>query len=319
MASSKEINSLRIFSNLYRLGQSDLISTVGFGAKKLNSNLINPTGLIIDEEGIIWTIAAGTGLLLAFNSNLQEKFNIPIMSGLGTKATPMGICLNKSPHFSITSLDGKKTLPAKFIIVTFEGDILGYHPDIENFKNVADHSSRYVAITILHDHFYAVNLTQKRIEKYDTNWKLVTSFTDSSLTTINYSPFGIVASKNNLYISYVKVEDEEFPIGGIGNGYINYFSASGELIKRFANRGYLNSPRSLIIYQNLLLVGNYSDGIIQIFDRESGQLKNSIKLFGGGKFRIENLWNIYFDSRNKILYLVAGIENQTHGLLTCLK
>src|SRR5581483_10206235 len=99
---------------------------------------------------------------------------------------------------------------------------------------------------------------------------------------------------------------------------------NGELVKRFASRGKLNSPwgitkgRTGFLHDDGdddILIGNFGDGRINVFDRNGkflGQLMNN-----GFPIVIDGLWAI--DNQipgisSKQLYFTAGPNDEGDGL-----
>src|SRR5262249_13114027 len=100
-----------------------------------------------------------------------------------------------------------------------------------------------------------------------------------------FAPFGIQNIGGLLFVAYAKQEapdnDEDEP--GPGNGFVNVFNTKGELIRRLAAHGTLNSPWGLALappnfgqFSNDLLVGNFGDGRINAFNIHTGALDGQL-------------------------------------------
>jgi len=128
-----------------------------------------------------------------------------------------------------------------------------------------------------------------------------------------------------LYVTYAVEEDGEDSTGA-GLGYLDVYWPNGSLYKRFASKHTLNAPWGLaegspeLIGSSGLLVGNFGDGHINVFDWDGnfkGQLKNPL----GGPVAIEGLWDInnsVFNTSRRELYFTAGPEDEEDGVFGLL-
>jgi uncharacterized protein (TIGR03118 family) len=104
-----------------------------------------------------------------------------------------------------------------------------------------------------------------------------------------------------LYVTYAKKNsqtgEEET---GNGKGYINVFNPDGSFVKRFASGGKLNAPWGMVKapagfwgsgsqLTNMILVGNFGNGQINVFDENGNsmglcnQKANQLKLMDYGE------------------------------------
>ena len=162
---------------------------------------------------------------------------------------------------------------------------------------------------------------------YDTAWQLVNmSFMDGSIPA-GYAPFNIQNIDNKLYVMYAKPR----PGGsesGPGLGYINIFNPDGTLVKRFISNGQLNAPWGIAKapasfwgdggVPNRILVGNFGDGRINVFD-ENGNFQGQLRAHGN-PIVLEGLWAITFAPTSATavnpnwLYFAAGVDHEAGGL-----
>src|SRR5262249_37588809 len=128
--------------------------------------------------------------------------------------------------------------------------------------------------------------------------------------------------------------DKEDDAAGPGNGFVNVFDTSGNLLRRFASNGVLNSPWGLALapkgfgaFGGALLVGNFGDGRINAFDPISGTWLGRLEDPTGQAFRVAALWAIVFGNGGSggdtpPLYFTAGIPGggalEDHGLFGSL-
>ena len=119
-----------------------------------------------------------------------------------------------------------------------------------------------------------------------------------------------------------------------GNGFVNVFDTGGQLLKRFAAQGPLNSPWGVVLapagfggFGGALLVGNFGDGLINAFDPTTGAWLGPLQEEAGKAISIEGLWGLTFGNGSKAgdthtLYFTAGIAGggtvEDHGLFGSL-
>src|SRR6185312_15713349 len=140
-----------------------------------------------------------------------------------------------------------------------------------------------------------------------------------------YGPFNIRNIDGWLYVTYAKHQapDNEDDQKGPGNGYVDVFNTKGELVKRFASRGALNSPWGIApaptgfsSVPGAILIGNFGDGLINVYTTD-GKFAGSIKDKWGHDIKIDGLWAIEGNVRHadpQRLYFTAGPGDESRGL-----
>jgi uncharacterized protein (TIGR03118 family) len=89
---------------------------------------------------------------------------------------------------------------------------------------------------------------------------------------------GSLTSTANFMFSYAQQDgNAEDDVKGAGHGFIDIFTTDGFFVRRFASRGFRNSPWGLAIApadfgiaSGKLLVGNQGNGHIAVFDPATG-------------------------------------------------
>jgi uncharacterized protein (TIGR03118 family) len=126
------------------------------------------------------------------------------------------------------------------------------------------------------------------------------SFLDPGIPA-GFAPFGIRNLGGLLYVTYakqdaVKHDDDK----RLGNGYVDIFDLNGNLVRRFASQGTLNSPWGLAIapttfghFHDDLLVGNFGDSRISGFDLASGPSPVSWGM-ARRAIQIDGLWGLRY-------------------------
>jgi len=186
------------------------------------------------------------------------------------------------------------------------------------------------------DFLYATNFRSGNVDVFDSTFKPAGSFTDSSLTAQGFAPFGIQKIGDNLFVTFAKQDTAKHDdVAGPGNGFIDEFSPTGTMLRRFASNGSLNSPWGLAVapagfgpFGGDLLVGNFGDSHVSVYDIKTGaflgQLSDALgqpfTLNGGvGGSDTKGLWGITFGNGGNggdpnTLFFAAGINDEADGL-----
>jgi len=95
---------------------------------------------------------------------------------------------------------------------------------------------------------YATDFHNAKVDIFDSSFHAVTipgSFTDPNIPA-GFAPFGIQNINGTICVTYaLQDEDQEDDVAGPGNGYVDAYDTSGNLIRRVASAGELNSPWGL--------------------------------------------------------------------------
>jgi uncharacterized protein (TIGR03118 family) len=149
-------------------------------------------------------------------------------------------------------------------------------------------------------------------------------FKDSNIP-VGFAPFGIENINGDLFVSYAKQNAEMHDdVAGPGNGFVDVFDTNGNLLRRFASRGPLNSPWGMTRasfafgrFSGLILVGNFGNGKINVFSSQ-GQFIDELDRPNGKPLVIDGLWKLILgggrNSSSDTLYFTAGPNDETNGL-----
>ena len=317
--------------------QTNLIAdTAGYNAAIIDANLVNAWGIANAPSGPFWISDNHTGLSTIYNKDgimLRPPVTIPSPAS-STGGSPTGVLFNSTPDFMI--LSGKQSQASKFIFATEDGTIAAWGSG-NTASIVADRSSFnavYKGIALARDgadnFLYATNFHEAKIDVFDKNFKYVTgkSFNDPGIPS-GFAPFNIRNIGGWLYVTYAKQKpDRHDDQSGPGNGFVTIFKPNGSRVKRFASHGPLNSPWGIVQAktefgmetENAILIGNFGDGRINVYDVEGrflGPLKD-----GGHPIKIDGLWAL----ENEVpladpaqLFFTAGPAEESHGLFGYLQ
>jgi uncharacterized protein (TIGR03118 family) len=298
----------------------------GFGAARLDPTLVNAWGIAVVPNGPIWIASNHTSFTQVYDKTGAAI--LPAIPILGGESAPTGVVFNATSNFVVPD-NGK---PGRFIFAGEDGTLNAWNGGTATFK-VADQSAREAVYKGLAmgsagaDTFlYATNFKGGKVDVFDKNYNLVTDkpFLDPFIPN-DFAPFNIRNIGGWLYVTYAKLKgpDNEDDQAGAGNGFIDIFNTKGRLLKRFASRGALNSPWGIVeatsgfgTIGHAILVGNFGDGRINVFDSE-GRFFGHLNDDKGQPIEIQGLWSI----ENNVtgadpnqLYFTAGPDDESHGL-----
>jgi uncharacterized protein (TIGR03118 family) len=284
-----------------------------------------------------------------------------------TLGTPTGVVFNSSPSKTdFVVKKGTTSASAVFIFATEDGTIAGWNPTVDaNAAIIAvDNSNNptpgngavYKGLTLAGNgagfFLYASNFRAGTVDVFGGDFKPAPSFAgkfQDPAIPAGFAPFGIQALQPksggplDIFVTYAKQNAEKHDdVAGRGNGFVDVFDTSGNLLRRFASRGSLNSPWGLVVapaafgeFSGDVLVGNFGDGRINAFDTDrnlSGDFKGQlqaeemhgrVRVDDRDALSIDGLWGLRTGNGGNsgdvnTVYFTAGIQGETHGLFGAL-
>ncbi len=314
-----------------------LVSDIPGLAEQTDPNLINPWGIAFSSTSPFWIADNHAGVSTLYNSSglpLSLVVTIPPPTGGTPPGAPTGIVYNNTPDF----LAGP-ALSARFIFATEDGTIIAWNSGA-NAVVKADQSASgaiYKGLALGSsgggNYLYAANFHAGQVDVFDASYNLVTlagSFSDPALPA-GFAPFNIQNVAGKLFITYaLQDEFQHDDVAGPGNGFVDVFDTSGQLLRRLVSNGPLNSPWGVTLapaafggFSQALLIGNFGDGVINAFDPATGQWLGPLQDASGLPIAIRGLWDLKFGNGaqagdSHTLYFTAGIAGggsiEDHGL-----
>jgi uncharacterized protein (TIGR03118 family) len=254
---------------------------------------------------------------------------------------------NGSPAGTVFNADATVfTIPgsgsAQFLFGNLDGSIAAWNLSTPQPVTVVNNSSAkaaYTDIAVVKNNtgtfLLAANFAGGTVDVFDSTFKsakLAGSFSDPNLPK-GYAPFGIHSIGNNVYVTYAQVGAKGFENVGAGLGVVDQFDQNGNLLVEAIVGGNLNAPWGMAlaptgfgIFGGDLLVGNFGDGVINVYDPVSFALKGQITDATGAPIANPGLWEIVFGTGStttgtpatagdpNTLYFAAGINNEKGGL-----
>ena len=322
--------------------QANLVSNIPGLAAHTDHRLQNPWGLSLSPDGLFRVDDNHTGLSTVYDVNGRSQpgtVKIPLPPGSTSKSpsAPDGTVLNSTSGFVISE-HGRRA-PATSIFATEDGTIAAWNSkvdrrhaliEVDNSASGAVYKSLTIGTNGGATLIYATNFHNGTVDVFDSNFhqvKRTGAFADPNIPA-GFAPFGIRDINGTIFVTYAKqlAPDNHDDQAGPGNGFVDEFDTSGNLIERFASQGALNSPHGVALapadfgaFSNHLLVANFGDGRINAFDPKTGQFLGQLSDAAGQPISNVGIWGITFGNgaggtSKNTLYFAAGINNENDGL-----
>jgi uncharacterized protein (TIGR03118 family) len=317
---------------------TNLVADLPGVAANLDTNLLNPWGLVFDESG---------DPIVADNADNLATFYGPdgtvVPFSINAGIAPSGMEFNTSTNdFKIGPSSNAQ--PAELLICTESGTILGFSlavsfntalVTVDDSASGAVYKGMTIARVFGKEYLYVTDFHNGKIKVYDSTFKYVGAFTDPHVDA-GYAPFNVRNIGGFLFVTFAKQKpgamDDQ---AGAGNGFVDIFLPEGILIKRLVSHGNLNSPWGLTYVPftfgklgGSLLVGNFGDGRINAYDPITGKFEGTLSSPTGTPITIPGLWSLKLaphingdgdddcdDPLNTNLYFTAGPNGENDGIL----
>ena len=315
-----------MFSSTAALAQyqlTNLVSNQVGQAAHTDPLLVNAWGLVHTPTSPFWISDQGSGwstLYTGTGAKVPLEVEIPSANGAGT-GSPTGIVWNGSNEFQV------KGWASIFIFATLDGTISGWAPQsdpnnaiIAATKSGAVYTGLAITSNASGNFLFAADNANNTVDVYDGTFKLVKSFTDTTLPA-GFAPNGIQDISGLVYVAFASQS-------GKSGGFIDIFSESGTFVKRLAQAGPLNQPWGMAAapgnfgpLSNTLLVSNNINkfGTINAFNALTGKFVGTIRDTNNKPIHIDQLWGIEFgggtsnNGRLNELFFTAGPSNNLAG------
>lgn len=326
------------------------------GAPVRDKNLKNAWGVAFSPSGSpFWISDNVTGKSTLYDgkgapSSLIVTIPCPAKSGEGSScpktAAPTGIVWNPGANLNNGAfLVPKTNLPAAFIFDTEDGTLsawnIGATPNaavlaVDNatkpsVKSGAVYKGLAVGVNENGVFLFATNFRAGTVDMFapaqDSNGNglaykqlklAVGAFADPKIPP-SFAPFGIQNIDGNLIVTYAHQNAQKHDDTGTG-GFVDAFDTDGNLLKRLASNGELQSPWGVARasyafgpFSGDLLIGNFGNGWINALTPK-GLVPLNVN---GAPLRIDGLWTIALggglNSNPSTLYYTAGPNGETNG------
>jgi len=317
-----------------------LVTRTDIATDATDPTLINAWGLAFNPSGVAWVSANGTGVSVVYNADgghVIPPITIPgpSIAEVGAQATPTGQVFNGN---------GNAFLGDAFIFATEDGTISAWQPvagtaAVSRIDNSPE-SAVYKGVAIGQalngdDRLYATNFHAGTVDVYDSSYHLVQGgFVDSQLPD-GFAPFNVAVVPGGVLVSYALQDaDKHDDVPGAGNGFVDLYDGDGNLLTRLISGVELNSPWGMTISpssftaaQNNLLVGNFGDGLIHVYDfnssNQTATFRGVLNTKTATPIAIDGLWALQFGPGaggfdSDVLYFTAGPASESEGVFGSL-
>lgn len=319
------------------------------GALNVDANLKNPWGVVFGPNTPAWVANNHTETSTLYNGTGKPQALVVSTPPAGSVTfDPTGIVFNGSAtDFVVTA--GGKSGSAKFIFTGEGGMVGGWSPTVDGTHSVTMYPAAggdsggaiYKGLAIAKNgaglFLYATDFHNNKIDVFDTHFAKVAlaagAFTDPKLPA-GYAPYGIQTINNGtngspqIYVTYAKQDaNAQDNTNGAGLGMVDIYGVDGTLVKELVMPGgALNGPWGLALapsdfgtLSNMLLVGNFGDGVINGYDPVTGTFKGAVTDSSGHPIATPGLWGIAFgnDASNQphnTLFMAAGTNDEANGV-----
>ncbi|KAA6463199.1 TIGR03118 family protein [Acidobacteria bacterium AB60] len=318
--------------------QTNIISDGAVPALVTDPNFVDPWGISIGQELWINTNVTGFSYVTDDAGNIAFKATIPPASGTG-KGSPTGtVAVNGAPAGSFLLSNGQ---PAVFLFCSLDGTISGWNLNstgnvaetkVNNSANKAVYTDMALLTNSSGTFILAANFgAGHSVEMYDGSFHSVGSqsgfFVDPNLPA-GYAPYAIHTIGSTVYVTYMLRDRTTFQETlGAGTGIVDAFDVNGQLVKRAITGGNLNAPWGMAMapagfgkFGGDLLVGNFGDGVINVYDPTSYTLLGQLADANGNVIANSGLWELVFGQGSaatgdaNTLYFSAGLNQEKDGL-----
>jgi uncharacterized protein (TIGR03118 family) len=318
--------------------QRNLVSDVPGAAELRDSHLVNAWGLAFGPTTPAWVADNGTGVSTLYSGGVDggPVSALPLVVRIPGGA-PTGAVFNDSSGFPVSN--GMASGPAVFLFSSEAGRITGWNPNVPP-PPLSTHAQTAATVpgaifkgltmadTATGPRLYATDFHHGKVDVWNASFARVRrpgAFEDPALPA-GYAPFGIQAINGDIFVTYAKQDaDAEDDVAGPRHGFVDIYDTSGNLLRRFAAHGPLNSPWGLALApqgfgraSGALLVGNFGNGRINAYDPVSGRFLGGLGDSSGGRVKIDGLWALRFGNgvigSPQSLLFTAGPDDESHGL-----
>jgi uncharacterized protein (TIGR03118 family) len=316
--------------------QENLVSDQPGVAKLTDPQLVNAWGMSRGPNTPVWVSDNGADVTTLYNGAVPGNPESPVAKVLTVSipgGAPTGQVFNDTSAFLLPGT----TTAARFIFLGEDGDLSAWAGGPAATLVGHTEGAVYKGLALAHGPsgpmLLAANFHDNRIDVFDGTFAPVDSagmFSDPALPS-GYAPFNVAELGGQIFVSYARQDaDREDDVAGPAHGFVDVYSTSGALVKRFATHGVLNSPWGMTIapasfgqFSGDLLIGNFGDGRIHAFDPSTGEVLGILRGTSGRPLAIDGLWGLMVGDAvaggTSSVWFSAGPDDETHGLLGILR
>ncbi|MDR3416321.1 MAG: TIGR03118 family protein [Nevskia sp.] len=297
------------------------------------THLVNPWGIAFEPNGVVWTANNGTQTSTLYDgTGTAQGLVVNLLNTSNGQFDPTGVVYNGSADFIVSQ--GAASGAAEFIYDGEGGALAGWSFSTgstavtvyDDGAGKAVYKGLAIANTAGGNRLYAADFHNNKIDVFDRAFNKIAvsgGFKDATLPA-GYAPFNIQALGGMLYVTYAEqmAPANHDEVDGAGLGLVDVYDYEGNLQQHLVPvGGALNAPWGLALAPagfgsvgGDLLVGNFGDGRINVYNPSSGSFVGMLAGTNGNPVAIPGLWGISFANGGNTLFFAAGINDEADGL-----
>lgn len=303
-------------------------------AQITDSNLVNAWGMSYTPGSPLWVSDNGSSVATLYRIN--PSTNATSKVGL-TVTIPGDGSVNGQANNSGAGTGAFNGDP--FLFTSEDGTISGWRGalgTVAETLQTGNAANIYKGTTIAnvggHMYLYSANFKTGAIDVMKGDGgapNLPGSFIDPTMPA-NFHPFNVLTLNGHVFVSYAEFTGGLDEAHGAGLGYVSEFDTNGNFVGRVASQGALNAPWGMAIapadfgaFGGDLLVGNFGDGLINVYDLATDKWIAALTGQNGAPIMISGLWGLIVGngtnagSSDELLFS-AGPSGENDGLLGAL-
>jgi len=307
----------------------DLVSNQPGVAANFDPSLVNPWGISHGPgTAPLWVSDNGSDSSTVYNRRTGQKIPLTVAIAGGAPTGQVFSADDKDGDADFAVHSGGKSGNAAFIFATESGKIDGWSPSVDPTHAVvavdqAAQGSVFKGLTIAphRELLFAADFINNAVDVFNDRFQRISTFTDPALPAA-FAPFNVQVLDGRLYVTFAERQpgshDEAH---GAGLGYVDVFNMNGHLEHRLVSGGPLNAPWGMTIapasfgkFAGALLVGNFGDGSVNAFDRDTGKFLGQLTSPDGSPLHIDGLWALQRGPNGSVTF-TAGPNDESNGLL----
>lgn len=339
--------------------QTNIISNLeSFEPEFVDPLLVDAWGIVVEPAGVggdLWVSNAGTGTSTSYVGDIGGEplgpshpfvVEVPKGAAFSNQADFVAVVTGQvdtgytTTDFIVEGLSGPQS--AKLVFATVDGVIAAWADGTEVAEKVVDLSfdgGAFTGIAVTDfaegNRLYACDFGNATIRVYDSEFneiKLSGDWIDPQVDAFdNYSAFNMLYHDGLIYVAWALIaedngtgdaEEDAFP----GYGFVSAFDIDGNHVASFEHTLANNAPWGLAIapddfgpFSGDLLVGNFGDGRLYAYDRETLEWIDYVRDLEGNPVEIDGLWGLAFGNGEALgesdhLYFAAGPNMEEDGL-----
>lgn len=334
---------------------TNLLSDGSVAATNTDPNFKNPWA--ISASGTFWISAANTGYNYVVPPAGTVSFKVIVPTAAAPNTAP-GLPAGSVTTGGAVGMVLANGTKASFLFSTLDGTISGWNSKLGTANAISTIAinnnaagASYPGLAILNiasggvtskSYILAANFgTGNAIEVYDSTFaptKLAGNFVDPNLPA-GYAPFAVHVLGTQVFVNYAlrSASAPYLSVNGAGNGAVSVFDTSGNFVSRVATGGNLNAPWGIAyapanfgVFSNDLLIGNFGDGIINVFDPKTFAYQGQLIDGTGKALKYASLWELLTGGTavtgttavsggdTSTVYFTAGLDQEQHGLFAAI-